>query len=230
MVNSRAVRIRIIEGPYCSSYGSKRDSDPLGGFGPFVLGVSARKLSAHLRIKPLPESGEIAGDLHRPAVRRKQMHYNRSRSNARSFAHSEKILQPRFDPWRLTGLVVDPDFPPAGKLYSFGRKLIETGRTQLGENIRNFGEARPIAAQRSQRRDNIDLDFGKGGTREQLIERLAIDEASYVDIERLHRQQLRRFFRRGGRGARLLDHELIINQCGNLLDSLSGAIPFQRGA
>src|SRR5580692_10683112 len=78
-------------------------------FRPLVLGITAGELAPHLRVKPLPETGQIAGDLHRPAIRRQQMHHYRRRANARSFADPKEILEARFDPRRLACLVMNLD-------------------------------------------------------------------------------------------------------------------------
>ena len=77
---------------------------PLGAMGgrgaprilrPGVLGIAPLQLLAHFRIGALPESGQVPGDLHRPARGREQVQHHRhpAAGHARGVGQAEQFLQ-----------------------------------------------------------------------------------------------------------------------------------------
>jgi hypothetical protein len=56
-------------------------------------------------------------------------HYGHS-SDARCFSNAKKILETRFDPRRLTGLIVDLHLAASGQPQTFRSELLEVSRPQ----------------------------------------------------------------------------------------------------
>src|SRR5262249_58416707 len=97
--------VTYVLGSKCSLC-SRPDTCELRFLRPLMLRIPPRQFFSNLWIEPLPKSAEIRGHLHRPVIRRKQVHHNRRTRYFRRLAHAEKVLKPRFDPWRFTGLVI----------------------------------------------------------------------------------------------------------------------------
>jgi len=68
--------------------------------------------------------------------------------NAGGLGHAEKILEARFDPRRLSGLVMNGDLAAGGQAKALGRGLGQTGRPKRGQEVggSEIGEARAAAA------------------------------------------------------------------------------------
>ena len=72
-----------------------------------------------------PEVGQVAGDLHRAAVRRQEVQHQRRAAHPRGFGQAEEVLNPRRDPRWTVGLVVDQRAPPLRQRYVAWRELLQ---------------------------------------------------------------------------------------------------------
>src|SRR5512135_2204702 len=100
-----------------------------------MLRIPPREFLAHLRIEPLPEPSQVASHLHRPVVRREKMHHHGRAADLRRLAHSEKILQSRFDPGRLAGFVVNLDLAAAREPKTVGSSVNKVRWTNRVQDI-----------------------------------------------------------------------------------------------
>src|SRR5438067_3695978 len=81
---------------YLQSFPTRRSSD-LGPriLRPWMLRVATLQFLSDLRIGPVPEAAQIAGDLDRPSVRREQREHDRFAppADARRVGEAEQLLQ-----------------------------------------------------------------------------------------------------------------------------------------
>src|ERR1051326_414595 len=209
--------------------------------GPFVFWISAAELAAGLWLESLPESGDVGCRLHRALIGSEQVHDKRDLAvgNPRRLAHAEEILEPRGDPWRFAGFIVDSRLTSAGQTNTAGRDFIESLPSralfeQRDHRLRSglqFSEALEALAEFAEGRLDIKLRnrrvlCGEGGAGEEAAQLVRIDEALNAGFNSSSRKQRGGWFRIGHTRARFLDDQLIVEQGTDCLDALAGAIPF----
>ena len=98
-----------------------------GVFGPGVPRVFAHELLAELRIKALPEAGEVGSGLDGAVVGREELHHDRHPpcGDARSLMKAEEVLEARRDARGFSGLVPDGHGATAAERHALGGEAVD---------------------------------------------------------------------------------------------------------
>src|SRR5258707_14783623 len=82
---------------------------------PSMARILASQLPTNRRVMALPEAGEVTGDLNRTMIRRQQVQnqWKSPTPDPRSLLQPKEILEPGFDPRRLSRLVMHFELAPA---------------------------------------------------------------------------------------------------------------------
>ena len=173
--------------------------------------IPAPQFPPQLRIEALPKPRQIGRSLHRPLIRRQQMHHQRHlpARHPRRLRHPKKILQPRRDPRRLPALIIHLVVVlPAGSRNRAGATSFQQPRhphaapaprsaprrsSPHPQNSAAHNKARPAPPAHPPRQPGAaECCRRKFHPRQKPIQFLPIHKPLYPRFHRLRRQQLRR--------------------------------------
>ena len=96
--------------------------DPRNGsrfLGPGVARVPAHELLAQFGIRPLPEAGEVLGDLNGSVIGSEQVQGERNPAgeDLRALLEADEVLEPRLDPRLVPETILDPGATRPGESH-----------------------------------------------------------------------------------------------------------------